>query len=156
MQSLSTSTAKNNGSFNDYQFCPDNSVLGTALSQLLQATSRNTTINSTDEVHVTGNDKVSIVSGPKNVKFLIPFTRSGITSNESTLGLIESTTRTITHVKDIFPLNALSQSQTITNNETDTITSAPSRNSASIFDTEHRQNRTNSDSEEIPLLSKDN
>jgi len=150
IQPLPTSTVKTN----DHQFYPDNSVL----SQLFYTTSQNPTINSPDEIHVTGNDKVSIVSGPKNVKFLIPFARSGLTSNESTLGIIESTTRTITHVKDIFPLNPSSQSQTPTNNETHPITPSSSSNSvttASMFDTEHRQKITKHDSEEIPLLSSD-
>jgi hypothetical protein len=88
-------------------------------------------------MRVAENDnKVSIVSAPKNVKFIIPLGRSGITSNESTFGVIESTTRTITHVKDIFPLNPISQSQ--------------------INTEEHQQEMTKSDSEEIPLLSNEN
>jgi hypothetical protein len=135
MQTLSTSTA--NGQQlqfnNDYQFCDENNALTAALGQLLSTTSQ----NSTDEMRVAENDnKVSIVSAPKNVKFIIPLGRSGITSNESTFGVIESTTRTITHVKDIFPLNPISQSQ--------------------INTEEHQQEMTKSDSEEIPLLSNEN
>jgi len=135
MQTLSTSTA--NGQQlqfnNDYQFCDENNALTAALGQLLSKTSQ----NSTDEIHVAENDnKVSIVSAPKNVKFIIPLGRSGITSNESSFGVIESTTRTITHVKDIFPLNPISQSQ--------------------INTEEHQQEMTKSDSEDIPLLSNEN
>jgi hypothetical protein len=80
----------------------------------MSPTSQNTTNNSIDETRATTNEGVSIVSAPKNVKFIIPLGRSGITSNESTFGVIESTTRTITHMKDIFPLNSTSQSQTTT------------------------------------------
>jgi hypothetical protein len=116
-------------------------------------------MNSTDEMQVVANDKVSIVSAPKNVKFLIPLVRSGITSNESTFGVIESTTRTITHVKDIFSSNPSSESRIQTTNETDTISPSSSSNSAitaSLFDIESRQDRTKSDSEEIPLLPQNN
>jgi hypothetical protein len=135
MQTLSASTA--NGQQlqfnNDYQFCDENSAITAALGQLLATTSQ----NSTDEVHTVENDnKVSFVSAPKNVKFIIPLGRSGVTSNESTFGVIESTKRTITHVKDIFPLNPISQSQ--------------------INTEENQQEITKSDSEEIPLLSNEN
>lgn len=146
----------NNDSFNDYQFYPDNSVLNAAVSQLMHSRSQYTTINSTNEIRVAGNDRVSYVAGPKNVKFLVPLTQSGVTSNESTLGLVESTTRTITHVRDIFPLNSSLQSQTITNPEVETITSSNSVIRASLFDVECRQTATQSDSEEIPLLPSDN
>ncbi len=92
--------------------------------------------------------------------FLIPFGRSGMTSNESTFSVIESTTRTITHVKDIFPLNSLSQSQTTTtNHEIHPITPSSSSNSvtiASLFDTEHRQEMIKSDSEEFPSENSNN
>jgi hypothetical protein len=80
----------------------------------MSPTSPNTTNNSIDETRAAANEGVSIVSAPKNVKFIIPLGRSGITSNESTFGVIESTTRTITHMKDIFPLNSALQSQTTT------------------------------------------
>jgi len=129
----------NTDTFND-----ENSVVTAALGQLLSTTSQNPTINSKDEIRLTGNENtVSIVSAPKNVKFIIPLSRSGITSNESTFSVIESTTRKITHVKDIFPLNPLSQSQI------DTVTLTSSSNSEQI-DPENQQD------EEIPLLSKEN
>jgi len=135
MQTLSASRA--NGQQlqfnNDSQFCDENSAITAALGQLLSTTSP----NSTDEMRIAENDnKVSFVSAPKNVKFIIPLGRSGVTSNESTFGVIESTKRTITHVKDIFPLNPISQSQ--------------------IDAEEHQQEMTKSDSEEIPLISKEN
>jgi hypothetical protein len=126
---------------------------------LLSTKSQNASNNSTDEIQVGGNDKVSFVSAPKNVKFLIPLGRAGITSNESTYGVIESTTRTITHVKDIFAYDPSLQSHMITNNETDTISPSSSSNSAitaSVFDTEQGQNITKINSEEIPLLPNNN
>ena len=58
------------------------------------------------------NEGVSIVAAPKNIKFHVPLSRSGMNSNESTFRVIDSTTAPITHVKDIFPLNSLSKSQT--------------------------------------------
>jgi len=103
---------------NEYQFCTENNVITTALSQFLS--------NSIDE------NRVSIVSPPKNVKFVIPVARSGIASNESTYNVVDSTTRTITHVKDIFPLNLFSQSQ--------------------IMNNENENEITKNESEEIPLL----
>ena len=102
----------NSDAFNEYQFYTENSVLGAALNHLMSPTSQTATNNSFEEARTTANEGVSIVSAPKNVKFLIPLGRSGITSNDSTFGVIESTTRTITHVKDLFPLNSASQSQT--------------------------------------------
>lgn len=109
-----------NPTTNQYQFCTENNVITTAFGQLLS--------NPTEE------NKVSIASPPKNVKFIIPVSRSGVTSNESTFNAVDSTTRTITHVKDIFPLNfSLSQSQT------------------TLVDTNMKN-----DSEEIPLLPIEN
>ncbi|CAF4328042.1 unnamed protein product, partial [Adineta steineri] len=128
----------NNDAFHEYQFYSENSVLGAALNRLMSPTSQNTTIHSIDELRPQNNEGVSIISAPKNVKFLIPLNRTGITSNESTFGVIESTTRTITHVKDIFPLNPPVQSQ-ITNNEADTIMS--SSNTSSVFETGRRQDQ---------------
>ncbi|CAF3900552.1 unnamed protein product [Rotaria sp. Silwood2] len=149
-----------NESFNEYQFYTENSVLGAALSRLM---SKNPRSNSIDETSTAPNEGVSIVSAPKNVKFLIPLVRSGITSNESTFGVIESTTRTITHVKDIFPLNSSSQSQKIptTNNVEDTANvSSPSNsmNISSFFDEEHRldQNETFTSDYEQQLLLQNN
>jgi hypothetical protein len=129
----------------------------------MSPTSQITTTNSIDEARTNANEGVSIVSAPKNVKFIIPLGRSGITSNESTFGVIESTTRTITHVKDIFPLNPSVQSQTTTtttttNNEDDTVTAASSSDStksSTIFDVGHRQDQNEiikSDNEQQPLL----
>ena len=115
----STSTLNPNGPFsqplNDYQLYTEHTVLGAALSQLMSPNGQNTSANSFDEVRSAGNEGVSIVSAPKNVKFLIPLGRPGVTSNDSTFGLIESTTRTITHMKDIFPLNGSPQCPAVTN-----------------------------------------
>lgn len=139
MQTLTNNIRPNqttNESFAEYQFCTENNVLTTALTQLLStAPTQNSTIND-------NNNKVSIVSAPKNVKFIIPLARSGITSNESTFGVIESTTRTITHVKDIFPLNPLTQS--------------PSDSEQQQQQQPQRTAMTKSDSEEVPLLSNEN
>jgi hypothetical protein len=168
LQSQPSSTTNNNGHqtltnndpFNDYQFYTENSVLGAALSRLMSPTSQNETTHSIDETRATANEGVSIVSAPKNVKFIIPFGRPGIASNESTFGVIESTTRTITHVKDIFPLNSPLQSQitTTSNNEDDTIIAPLSSNSiktSAIFNERHHQDqneRIPSDHEQQPLL----
>ncbi|CAF1117906.1 unnamed protein product [Rotaria sp. Silwood1] len=147
-----------NESFNEYQLYTENSVLSAALNRLM---SQNPKRSSIDETNTAPNEGVSIVSAPKNVKFLIPLTRSGITSNESTFGVIESTTRTITHVKDIFPLNSSSQSQkgaTTTNNVGDTNNVSSPSNSMirpSFFDEAHHpdQNETiTSDCEQQLLL----
>jgi hypothetical protein len=121
----------------------------------MSPTSQTATTNSTDDTRTTTNEGVSIVSAPKNVKFLIPLGRSGLTSNDSTFSVIESTTRTITHVKDIFPLNPSSQSQTTTNNGDDILIS-PSNSLAisSVFDTGRRQDENNS--EQQSLLPIDN
>jgi hypothetical protein len=172
LQSQPLSTTNNNGhqnlinsdAFNEYQFYTENSVLGAALNRLMSPTSQNTTINSIDETRTTANEGVSIVSAPKNVKFIIPLVRSGLTSNESTFGVIESTTRTITHVKDIFPLNSSLQSQTTTtiNNGDDTVTASTSSNStitSPFFEPERRQDQNEiikSDSEQQPLLQNNN
>ncbi len=121
-------------------------MITAALGQLLSTASQ----NPAEEIRLTGNEnKVSIVSGPKNVKFIIPFARSGITSNESSFGVIDSTTRTITHVKDIFPLNPLLQSQI------DTFNHSSSSNSAittPLFDTDQQQEMSKDDCEDTPLL----
>jgi hypothetical protein len=150
----------NNDAFNEYQFYTENSVLGAALNRLMSPTSQNTTSNSIDETRATTNEGVSIVSAPKNVKFIIPHGRSGITSNESTFSVIESTTRTITHVKDIFPLNSSLQSQTTpTNNGDDIVTTSSSSNtvkpSSSLFDAARREDQNEiikNDNEQQPLL----
>jgi hypothetical protein len=151
----------NNDAFNEYQFYTENSVLGAALNRLMSPTSQNTTSNSIDETRATTNEGVSIVSAPKNVKFIIPLGRSGITSNDSTFGVIESTTRTITHVKDIFPLNSSLQSQTTpTNNGDDIVTASSSLNagktsSSSLFNAGRREDQNEiikNDNEEQSLL----
>jgi hypothetical protein len=73
-----------------------------------------------------------------------------MTSNESSFGVIESTTRTIKHVKDIFPHNPSLQSQM----GTDTVTAS---SSSSDIGHRHDQDELNkSDSEEIPLLPDNN
>ena len=123
----------------------------------MSPTSQTATNNSLEEARTTANEGVSIVSAPKNVKFLIPLGRSGITSNDSTFGVIESTTRTITHVKDLFPLNSTSQSQTTTiNNDDDTIiTSSNARRTSTIVDVDlcHDQDDViKNDNEQQPLL----
>jgi hypothetical protein len=126
--------------------------------------SQNPTLDAIDETRpaaTTVNEGVSIISAPKNVKFLIPLGRSGITSNESTFGVIESTTRTITHVKDIFPFNPTSPNQITVNNGEDTVTVSSSNSgaSATLFDTGRRQDQNemvSSNSEEMPLLPNDN
>jgi len=171
LQSQPLSTTNNNGhqnlinsdAFNEYQFYTENSVLGAALNRLMSPTSQNTTIHSIDETRTTANEGVSIVSAPKNVKFIIPLVRSGLTSNESTFGVIESTTRTITHVKDIFPINSSLQSQTTTiNNGDDTATASTSSNStitSPFFEPGRRQDQNEiikSDSEQQPLLQNSN
>ena len=96
----------NSDTLNDVEFVSENSVLGAALTKIMSSTLQNTANQSLDETRPTPSEGVSIVSVPKNVKFLIPLGRSGLASNESTFGVIESTTRTITHVKDIFPLKS--------------------------------------------------
>ncbi|CAF1241410.1 unnamed protein product [Adineta ricciae] len=134
---------------NDYQFYTENSVLGAALNRLMSSTTAN---NSMDDARPTGSEGVSIVSAPKNVKFLIPLGRSGITSNESTFGVVESTTRTITHVKDIFPL----QSQT--SNAADE-PFQPATLSSSTFESGRRQDENDlnkNDNEQQSLLPNDN
>ena len=124
-------------------------MLGAALHQLMSPT-QSIMNHSVEEPRATTNEGVSIVSAPKNVKFLVPLGRSGLGSNESTYGVIESTTRTITHVKDIFPLNSSTQSQTtITlHNEDEGLTT-------SAFETAVNQNEIINDSgeEQEPLLS---
>lgn len=139
----------NSDPINDYQFYTEDSVLGAALHRLMSPTTPSTVNHSVEEARTTTNDGVSIVSAPKNVKFLVPLGRSGLASNESTFGVIESTTRTITHVKDIFPLNSSTQSQTVVtiNNEDQGVTSSAS-------ETAVNQNEiiNNNELEEQPLL----
>ncbi|CAF3558384.1 unnamed protein product [Rotaria socialis] len=156
------STLPKNDSFNEYQFYTDNSVLGAALNHLM---SQNSATNPNDEICTVPNEGVSIVSAPKNVKFLIPLARSGITSNESTFGVIESSTRTITHVKDIFSLNSPPPSQKVTatqNNGDDTLTFSSLSNlttASTLFDEVRRQNpneTATNNSEQQPLLQKNN
>jgi hypothetical protein len=155
-------TSSVNDASNDYQLYTEHSVLGAALNRLMSPHSQDTIGHSYDDTRLTNNDGVSFVSAPKNVKFLIPLGRSGITSNESTFGLVESTTRTITHVKDIFPMNFPTEHQTVTNNTGDMIDTFLSSNSdekVDVFNAGRRQDRHDimkSDSEEIPLLSNDN
>jgi hypothetical protein len=123
----------------------------------MSPTSQTATTNSTDDTRTATNEGVSIVSAPKNVKFLIPLGRSGVTSNDSTFSVIESTTRTITHVKDIFPLNPSSQFLTTANNGEDIIIS-PSNSSAisSVFDTGRRQDENNSEQQSLLLIDNSN
>lgn len=153
--------------FNDYQFYTEHSELGAALNRLMSPNPHYATANTTDDTRNPPNESVSIVSAPKNVKFLIPLGRSGLASNESTFGVIESTTRTITHVKDIFPLNAASQNQAQTNSEEDTAISSSlpyttKRAAARVESTVDAEQEGHahdegikSDSEEIPLLAND-
>lgn len=134
---------RSNPNTNEYQFCTENSVITAALSHILS--------NSTDE------NKLSIVSPPKNVKFVVPLTRSGMASNDSTYGVVDSTTRTITHVKDIFPLNLTSQSQIIANENDILHNRADSPVTTSILvDTNQQHETIINDSEEIPLLPIEN
>ncbi|CAF3425386.1 unnamed protein product [Rotaria sp. Silwood1] len=148
----------NNDSSNEYEFYYDNGVLGTALNQLFSNTSPNKTMNSIKEDSTDDNNKVSIASVPKNVTFLIPSSLSSITSNESTFDVIETTTRTTNHIKDIFSVNSPLESQKITKNETDTVTSSSSPNSVTntlLFDKENEHKIVKNDSEESPLLEND-
>ena len=136
----------NNDLFNEYQFYTENSVLNAALNRLISPISQTTTSNSNDETRAIANEGVSIVSAPKNVKFIIPLGRSGIASNESTFGVIESTTRTITHVKDIFPLNTTSQPQATTTtmaNNGDEPGLRPDQHGPSKADSEQQKNDSN-------------
>ena len=164
-QSQHSSTSNNNhhhqhlpnsDSFNEYQFYTENSVLGAALNRLMSPTSQTIATNSTDDTRTTANEGVSIVSAPKNVKFLIPLSRSGITSNESTFGVIESTTRTITHVKDIFPLNPSSQSQTTNNGEDMMNSPSKSLPTSSVFDTGRRQDENDSEQQSLLPINNSN
>ena len=174
LQSQSTSTVNHHHShhngglhdpFNDYQFYTEHSELGAALNRLMSPNQHYASTNAADDTRNPPNESVSIVSAPKNVKFLIPLGRSGLASNESTLGVIESTTRTITHIKDIFPLNASSQNQASTNSEEETVISSslpnsPERAAATAglsIDAEQEglahDEGIKSDSEEMPLLA---
>ena len=120
----------------------------------MSANTRNSTSNSLEETRLNPSDGFSIVSAPKNVKFLIPLNREGITSNESTYGLVESTSRTITHVKDIFPLSP-SAINVPNVQQVNGSSSSQSAETSEIFDHEQSQSRpeiSKSDSEEAPLL----
>lgn len=135
----------NSDTLNDVEFVSENSVLGAALTKIMSSTLQNTANQSLDETRPTPNESVSIVSVPKNVKFLIPLGRSGLASNESTFGVIESTTRTITHVKDIFPV----KSPPISNGD-----ESGDVSSSSVFENGRRQDQNEiirSESEQ-PLL----
>lgn len=115
-----------------------NQVLPAAFGQLFSTTSPNTN----DQ---TNNDnRMSFVSAPKNVKFIIPLTRSGADSNENTFSVIESTTRTITHVKDIFPFQPVVQSSVNTHPSSTTV--------VNIEDDEQQNDMNKDDCEELPLL----
>lgn len=124
----------------DYQLSMGNHVLPAAFGQLFSTTSPNTTDHSNNE------NQVSFISAPKNVKFLIPLARSGADSNENTYSVIESTTRTITHVKDIFPFHPPVPSAT--NNH---------QSSTSILHTEddEQHDMNKDDCEDLPLLFHD-
>lgn len=125
----------------NYQFSTDNEMITAALGQLFSTTSSNTS----DLVN--NDNKVSIVSAPKNVKFIIPLSRSGLDSNENTFGVIDSTTRTITHVKDIFPLNSFVSSPSANNH--------PSMANPSVSSTFDTEDTNKDDCEDIPLLFQD-
>lgn len=144
-----TSTTTNpNSTLNDssaeYQLFTERSVLGAALNQMISSNTR----NSIDETRLNTSDGFSIVSAPKNVKFLIPLGRSGVTSNESTYGLVESTSRTITHVKDIFPLNS-SVGNSSNVQQTNVIGSSSSQTESLAADS------MRNDSEDAPLLNEE-
>lgn len=155
-------SASFNDAANEYQLYTEHTVLGAALNRLMSSNTRDSTSNSLDEARLPGSEGVSIVSAPKNVKFLIPLGRSGVTSNESTYGLVESTTRTITHVKDIFPFNPTAPHPSMVNQGGNTATGSSSSHSAEtseIYDQEQQQQRPDnvkSDSEEAPLLRNEN
>lgn len=83
----------------------DNSLLGMALGQLLSTAAQQTYSSAANESGSNGNESVTILPGTKNVKFLIPMGRSGLTSNDSTLGTNERDDRVIRRVQDIFPSN---------------------------------------------------
>ncbi|CAF4233344.1 unnamed protein product, partial [Rotaria sordida] len=128
-------------------------------NQLFSNTPLNKTMNSTDKVLVNDSNKVSIISIPKHVKFLISSDLSDITSNDSTFGIIESTTGQITHVKDIFSVNFPLESQIITKNETDKVISSSSSNSVTntlLFNNKHQEEIVKNGNEESPLLMNDN
>ena len=122
----------------------DNSLLGMALGRLLSTAAQQTYNSTTNESGSSGNESVTILPGTKNVKFLIPTGQSGLTSNESTVGANEMEQRVIPRVEDIFPSHPLEHSER-----------SNSATPASPSDVEHRQDRTETDGEEIPLLAND-
>ncbi|CAF4502299.1 unnamed protein product, partial [Rotaria socialis] len=150
----------NSDPYNEYQFYSGNSVLSSALDQLFSHSTQKNIMNSSDRVHAEDNsNKISIVAASKNVTFLIPSVRSGITPNDSAFDVNESTTRTITHVKDIFPANSSFQSHTITSNEINTATPSSSSDSVTnslLLEKDQQQEIVRSANEEIPLLKSDN
>ncbi|CAF1462733.1 unnamed protein product [Rotaria magnacalcarata] len=150
----------NSDPYNEYQFYSGNSVLSSALDQLFSRSTQKNIMNSSDRVHAEDNsNKISIIAVSKNVTFLIPSDRSGITSNDSTFDVNESTTRTIAPVEDIFPVNSSLQSQTITSNEINTVAPSSSSNSVAnslLLEKDQQQEIVRSASEEIPLLTSDN
>ena len=151
-----------NDSLNESQFYTENNVLGAALNRLTLSTSQNTINNCNDETCTTPNEGVSVASVPKNVKFHVPLSRSDMNSNESTFGVIDSTTAPITHVKDIFPLTSLSKSQTripkMDNDGRDLATvssSSVSLTTSSLFNVDYRLDQNDiigSNSEQQVLL----
>ncbi|CAF1132327.1 unnamed protein product [Didymodactylos carnosus] len=101
-----------NDSYDDYDLYAEKNVLSAALSRLLSPSSTipaNGGTNLLDENDVLISTRPSssdyVVTDKKNVKFFIPLSRSGVTSNEDTIGVIESTSRRIAHVKDLFSYN---------------------------------------------------
>ena len=145
----------------DYQFYTEQSIIGAALNQMMSSNISNTAPNTTEESRASNNEGISIVSVPKNVKFLIPLGRSGMNSNESTFGLIESTTRTITHMKDVFPLTISTQSSSLMNdgeNQTNLVSTSDVNLLEDISDPNSRSNQNLSNRKETenkPLLSHD-
>ena len=83
----------------------DNSLLGMALGQLLSTAAQQSYNSAANDSGSNGNESVTILPVTKNVKFLIPLDRSGLTSNDSTLGTNERDNREIPRVQDIFPSN---------------------------------------------------
>ena len=89
-------------SMNENRVRFDRNFLGTTINQLLSNGTQHSYINSGEEVYAVDADNLTVISAPKNVKFLIPLARSGLTSNESTFGVNEHDNRVIKNVRDIF------------------------------------------------------
>lgn len=117
-----------------------------------------TYLNADNEVYAVTENDLKLLSGSKTVKFLIPLSRSGLTSNESTIGINDLENRFIPDVRDLFSNPPLTNGFSSNDNGTTSQSLSPIAEQIStisdspIVSNEFEANEN--DHEKLPLLNR--